>query len=281
MIYRILVRGTTCTNCTNTIEGHIKSYFPGFFRSIRLLLDQSQTSELRVDCEAENCEEILKAIEDIGFNAEIRKNGKEITQKAAFVYSKYFLQAIIIAVFALPLTFLSMFHLLPPIMMASGRLIELVISIISIPLMIYTGGDYFKNAWNELKAGSTTMDTLIVLGLSGSWIYSMLIILFPTLFPTMMMHVYFSAPLIILMIVKLGKGLTELAKYRVSKTIQSLEQVKNKFLPSTVSVRRQEGDNFVFYSMARQDVQEGDFIEVNPNERVPVDSVLETDSQCS
>jgi len=62
-------------------------------------------------------------------------------------------------------------------------------------------------AWKVLRAHAATMDTLIALGTGTAWLYSMLVVAFPALVPSLARHAYFETAAVIIALANLGQAL--------------------------------------------------------------------------
>jgi Cu+-exporting ATPase len=135
-------------------------------------------------------------------------------------------------------------------------------------VMYFAGRHYFSGAYQSLKAGSATMDTLIALGTGMAWLYSTVIVLFPALIPELARHVYFEASVIIIGMVNLGQALEQRARGKTSQAIRRLLDLQQK----TARVLR-DGEEI---DIPTAEVVIGDKVRVRPGEQIAVDGeVLE------
>ncbi|MBE7214257.1 heavy metal translocating P-type ATPase [Shewanella benthica] len=138
-----------------------------------------------------------------------------------------------------------------------------VMGIITFILLVTTGGHFYKGMWRALKARSTNMDTLIVLGTTTAWAYSMLVVIMPSWFPAETRHVYFEASVMILGLINLGHALELRAKGKTSEAVQRLIG-----LQSTTAIRLTDsGDEEVKIAQ----IQLGDKLRLQPGSRVALD----------
>ncbi|WP_415641149.1 heavy metal translocating P-type ATPase, partial [Shewanella violacea] len=138
-----------------------------------------------------------------------------------------------------------------------------VMGIITLILLVTTGGHFYKGMWRALKARSANMDTLIVLGTSTAWAYSMLVVIMPYWFPAETRHVYFEASVMILGLINLGHALELRAKGKTSEAVQRLIG-----LQSTTAIRLTDtGDEEVEIAQIRV----GDNLRLQPGSRVALD----------
>ena len=136
------------------------------------------------------------------------------------------------------------------------------------PVQFWAGWRFYKGAWANAKHLSTNMDTLIAVGTSAAYFYSVAAILFPGFFTAagQMPEIYFDTAAIIIGLILLGKFLEARAKGQTSEAIKKLMGMQAK----TARVIRdgQEMDVPV------EAVQIGDVILVRPGEKVPADGTV-------
>ncbi len=135
--------------------------------------------------------------------------------------------------------------------------------LLATPVWLWIGWDFHRNAFNALRHGSATMDTLVSLGSTASYFLSVAATIFPHLVSTM--TTYDSAALIITLI-SLGKYLEARAKRQAGDAIRKLAGLQAR----TAYVVRdgQECD------LPIEEVRVGDELKVRPGEKVPVDGVI-------
>ncbi|ROR98939.1 Cu+-exporting ATPase [Sinobacterium caligoides] len=103
-----------------------------------------------------------------------------------------------------------------------------VVSLLTAMVLYRAGGHFFRNALQQLRSGSTSMDTLIALGTSSAWLYSSLIVLSPESFPVAARHVYFEAAAMIIGLINLGQALELRARGQTSAALKKLIGIQPK-----------------------------------------------------
>jgi Cu+-exporting ATPase len=135
----------------------------------------------------------------------------------------------------------------------------------------WAGRRFYRAAWRAARHGGATMDTLVAVGTSAAWLYSVAVTLFPEWVHEAGLHpeTYFDSSTIILGLVLLGRWLEARAKTRASGAIRRLIglQATSALL---VGDRTAGGDRVV----ALEDVTPGDLLRVRAGETVPVDGVV-------
>ena len=136
------------------------------------------------------------------------------------------------------------------------------------PVQFWVGGQFYTTAWTALRHGTTTMNTLIAMGSSAAYLYSVLGVLFPGFFEHqgLGMPMYFDSAALIITLVLFGRLLEARAKGQTGAAIKALIGLQ----PKTARVQR--GGAEVDVPVA--DVVVGDLVVVRPGEKVPVDGVV-------
>ncbi|MCL9780781.1 cadmium-translocating P-type ATPase [Vibrio sp. S4M6] len=138
-----------------------------------------------------------------------------------------------------------------------------VIGILVLGILIGPGGHFYKGAWANLKHGSSSMDTLVAMGISTAWVYSMVVVLFPDVFPEAGRYVYFEAATFIVGLINLGHGLGLRARGKTSEAVKKLIGLQ----PKTARVIR-DGEEI---DLPIEEVKVGDKIRLRPGDKVSVD----------
>jgi len=155
----------------------------------------------------------------------------------------------------------------------SMRAIGWIELLLATPVVLWGGFPFFQRGWASIANRSLNMFTLIALGTGTAYIYSMIAVLFPGIFPpsfqTMpgVVPVYFEAASAITTLVLLGQVLELRARSRTSSAIRALLNLAPKF----ARLVRADGTEI---DVLAEHVQPGDTLRVRPGERVPVDGLV-------
>ena len=147
------------------------------------------------------------------------------------------------------------------------------------PVVLWGGWSFFERGWTSVVNRSLNMFTLIALGSGTAFLYSVVAVLFPQLFPATFrgtggaLPVYFEAAAAITTLVLLGQVLELRARSRTSAAIRSLLQLS----PKNARLVRADGTEL---DVPLEHIQVGDMLRVRPGEKVPVDGVV-TDGESS
>ncbi len=144
------------------------------------------------------------------------------------------------------------------------------LGLLTLAVMVLTGGHFYRNAWQNLRKGSATMDTLVALGTGTAWLYSMFVCLYPTFFPASSRHLYFESSAMIIGLINIGKMLEAKAKQRSSSALERLLDLT----PPTAKVVDELGER----DIPLQQVQKGMILRLQTGDRVSVDGIIEQGS---
>ena len=179
-------------------------------------------------------------------------------------------------VLAIPVFVLAMTADLLPGLLPEGlsmRTVQWIEFLLATPVVLWGGWPFFVRAWQSVKTWNLNMFTLIGLGVSVAWVYSMVALLFPQVFPPIMqmkggtVHVYFEAAAVITALVLLGQVLELRARSRTNAAIQMLLGLA----PNTARIVRDDGTE---EDIPLEEVQPGDVLRVRPGEKIPVDGTV-------
>jgi Cu2+-exporting ATPase len=149
---------------------------------------------------------------------------------------------------------------------------NVIMWILSTPVIFLWGRDFYVNAWNQAKRRSIGMDTLVALSAGVAYLFSV----FNTLFPDFWMkrgvhpHVYFEAAAVIVTFILLGRFLEEKAKAGTSYAIKKLIGLQ----PKTVTVLNREGDKIAYTQIPVGKITAGATVLAKPGERIAADGFV-------
>ena len=181
------------------------------------------------------------------------------------------------AILTLPLVLIDMRHLIP-----GGRLLEALATaktyawlelILATPVVLWAGWPFYVRAVQSVINRSLNMFTLIGLGVSVAYLYSLIGVLFPRLFPAAMrmaegtVMVYFEAAGVIVVLILLGQVLELRARSRTGAAIKALLGLAPK-------TARKIGADANESDIPLEQVMKGDRLRVRPGEKIPVDGVV-------
>jgi Cu+-exporting ATPase len=178
------------------------------------------------------------------------------------------------AALTLPVFVLAMAHLIPAlsheswVMSDASRWIQFVLST---PVVLWAGWPFFRRGWRSIVTRHLNMFTLIAIGIGTAFIYSVIAILAPDIFPPAMrphgkVDIYFEAAAVIVVLVLLGQVLELRARSRTGSAIKALLNLA----PPVARRVGKNGDE----EIPLEHVHVGDLLRVRPGDKVPVDGVV-------
>lgn len=261
--YQFSLTQITCASCIAPLEKNLQA-LPGIqsahINFATRILQISLAPSISPD-------QVREVIEKLGYGATLIETHQstQMTHEHTDQMHEHKLKkkTWVAGIIAIPLFILSMFDLLPPLNSAVGNWTQFLIGLLTLFVLIYSGGHFFKGALHTKKP---TMDTLIALGTGMAWLYSMIVILFHPFLPPMAHHVYFEAAVVIIALVDLGQLLETRASRNSSEAIQKLIHLQPK---TARLIKNQEEIDIPIASL-----QVGDLIRVRPGEQIPVDGIV-------
>jgi Cu+-exporting ATPase len=185
------------------------------------------------------------------------------------------------AVLTLPLLAVMVSDVLPghPLQHLLGPLLGWIELILATPIVLWGGWPFFERGWASIVHRSLNMFTLIAIGSGAAYLYSVVAVLAPGLFPATFrdasgnLGLYFEAAAVITVLVLLGQVLELRARSRTSGAIQALLGLAPK-TARRISADGSDAD------VPLSEVVIGDLLRIRPGEKVPVDGLV-TDGRSS
>ena len=177
---------------------------------------------------------------------------------------------------ALPVFIIAMIADLVPQLLPeflSMRSVQWIEFMLATPVVLWGGWPFFVRGWQSVVTWNLNMFTLIGLGVSVAWVFSVVALMFPQFFPAVMQHeggtvpVYFEAAAVIIALVLLGQVLELRARSRTNAAIQMLLSLA----PNTARIIKDDGTE---EDIPLEYVLVGDTLRVRPGEKIPVDGVV-------
>lgn len=143
--------------------------------------------------------------------------------------------------------------------------------ILSIPVVFYATWMFFERAYRSIKTFNFNMFTLIGIGAGAAWIFSLIGLLFPNIFPEQftddgVVHVYFEAATVILTLVLLGQVLEARAHGKTNSAIKSLLELAPNQATKIIDGKEK--------LVSIHTIQKEDLLRVRPGEKIPVDGKI-------
>jgi Cu+-exporting ATPase len=251
------VSGMTCASCVARVEEALSSV-PGVISANVNLASEKATVEY---LEGTGLADMRRAVKDAGYELGPEAQALEDVTTAAQREIRFIRNRFIIATI---LTASIMAFSWGPSFVGKSYLLWALAT----PVQFWAGLRFYRGAWGALKHKTSDMNTLIAVGTSVAYFYSMVVVLFPSLFVTGVVepHLYFHTSAAIITLILLGRFLEARAKGQTSTAIKKLIGMQ----PKTALVIS-EGEQ---RETPVEEVQVGDLILVRPGDRVPVDGIV-------
>ncbi len=261
----IPIQGMNCASCVQTIEKALQGTSGVVKVAVNLATEKARVEyvPMLTDLPA-----LKKVIESAGYSvlemtSEEEDFEKVFREKEYHNLKRRFLFSLIISI----IVFLGSMEWIPGI---PGILRNYyILWILTTPVQFWAGWQFYHSAWGAFKHKNANMNTLIVVGTSAAYFYSVAAILFPSFFRSggIEPKVYFDTSAIIITLILLGRVLEARAKGQTSEAIKRLIGLQ----PKTARVIR-EGKEI---DIPVKEVSVGDVVVVRPGERIPVDGMVQ------
>ncbi len=251
------IAGMTCASCANRVEAALKTVPGVVYASVNLASEKATIEYV----DGTTAEDLRRAVEDAGYRlGEESETIEDVTAASERETRKLrdrFIFSLVLAAAIMILMFTADFAGKPWVLLA-----------LATPVQFWAGARFYRGAWSALLHKTADMNTLIAVGTSAAYFYSLTAVVAPGLFTSsgLDIHLYFDTSAMIIALILLGRYLEAKAKGRASNAIKKLIGLQ----PRTALVEREGEDQLV----PVEDVQIGDLVLVRPGERVPVDGII-------
>ena len=265
----LAIEGMTCASCVGRVERALRAV-PGVTSAAVNLATERATVTGSADAAL-----LVKAVEDAGYDArpalrslsDPQADARKADEQAHLKRDLILAAALSLPVFALEMGA----HLFAPVHdlimgtigMQGSWLLQFVLTTL---VLIGPGRRFYAKGYPALLRAAPDMNSLVAVGTSAAYGYSLVATFAPGLLPPGTVNVYFEAAAVIVTLILLGRFLESRAKGRTSGAIRRLIGLQAK----TALVRR----NGQTAQVPIAEVRPGDVVEVRPGERVPVDGVV-------
>lgn len=190
-------------------------------------------------------------------------------------YKDLLMKMKIAVLFTLPIfaiAMLEMVHNNPLVQLMNATQWNGVQLLLSLPVVFYAGWMFFVRAWKSIITWNLNMFTLIGIGTGVAFLFSVVGMFFPNIFPSEFktphgtVHLYFEATTVILTLVLLGQLLEARAHSQTSGAIKELL----KLAPTEATLVKDGKDTVI----SIHDIKKGDLLRVKPGDKIPVDGKI-------
>ncbi len=252
------VKGMTCASCALSLESYLKSQEGIKEVSVNF---PNESVYVEFDDSIANLSLIKKAASDIGYEV-VTDNESDKQAEYSDRLKKLRFKLLISVLLTLPVFIISMFF------KNSLPLENYILLLLSIPVLFWSGAEFYVNAWKKARHLTTNMDTLVALSTGTAFLFS----LFNTIYPGYLSglglepHVYYESATVIITLILLGRYLEERAKFKTTGAIKKLMGMQ----PKLVEVIRYG----VTGNIPVEEVKKGEIIIAKPGSRIPLDGYV-------
>lgn len=253
------VSGMHCAACAGKVESVLNS-LDGVKEAVANFA--SREASVEYDPDVITPEQMRDAVQRYGYTLHIEMSEEELDRmreaemrkvKRNVTFSAVLTAVILIVSFA--------FH-------HGGTAVNVLLWCLATPVVVIGGRQFYVNAWQRLRQGSSDMDTLVALSSGIAYLFSVFNTLFPEVWLRhgLMPHVYFDAAACIITFILIGRMMEERAKQRTAVSIKNLIGLQPKstivVLPDGTQVEK-----------SISDITIGDILLARPGEKIAVDGI--------
>ncbi len=273
------IGGMTCASCVKSIENTV-SKLKGI-ESVTVNLATEQAT-IKYDPKSLQPRKIVEAIEEIGYTAtlgaeevdeerlariaEINKWKRKFWISLAFTIPVFVLSMIVIEPFRSMLPTIAA-TLEEPKIFPRVKWLDILLLVLTTPVQLGIGWTFYEGMYKSVRHGSFNMDSLIAIGTSAAYFYSIFSTFYPFFNPAFTGEVFYETAALLITFVVLGRLLEAKAKGKTSEAIRKLMNLQ----PKTATIIAEDGTE---KTIPAELVEVGDILLVRPGERVPTDGVV-------
>ncbi|KAA9327679.1 copper-translocating P-type ATPase [Hymenobacter busanensis] len=268
------IEGMTCASCASFVERSL-SRTPGVQNALVNLATEKATVQYLPDqvTPAAIKEAVVKAgygVTERAPDTSAADRQADLDAQKARAYRQLKRRFAVAAGLALVIMPLSMLMLWPALLeRVNVSWLNYALLLLTLPVLLYSGREFYVSAWNGLRHRAANMDTLIAVGTGAAFLYSLAATVVPGYFHRrgIMPEVYYDTTATIIALILLGKVLELRAKTQTSAAMKSLLGLQAK----TARVVRPGGQEM---DVPLAQLQLGDTVVVRPGEKVATDGVV-------
>ncbi len=265
------IKGMTCASCVKRVQDALSSINGVLSATVNLATERAVVEYIPTQVGMRELKEVVK---DAGYEVMEVREDEDIVEKEKkereAEYRKLRQKLITGVTLTIPLFLLVYWNKLglSSIIQIPRQLNFLIQLLMETPVQFWVGWQFYTGAIAAARHNTTNMNTLIAVGTSAAYIYSVTATFFPSIFEIKgySAEVYFDTAAAIIVLILLGRLLEARAKGQTSEAIKKLIGLQAK----TARVIR-EGQEI---DIPVDEVEIGDIVVVRPGEKIPVDGVI-------
>ena len=267
------VEGMTCVNCSNQIERQLLKQAGVVDARVNLTTTRASVSYLP---DILNPEGISNVIRSAGYKPRPLAAGYDTVDDRERVARKAEVEGLkrsvtLAAAFTIPLVVISMGGMIPGLgdwmlVLLDKRTWMTFELLLAAPVLLWAGRRFFVYGWAETRHLAPGMNSLVMLGANAAFLYSVLALSLPWIFPTGTANTYFEAVGVIITLILVGRLLEAISRGQTSEAIRKLLQLQ----PDTAFVTRDGKER----EITIDEIVLGDLVMVRPGARIPIDGSI-------
>lgn len=264
--HTLRLSGMHCASCAGTIAGALRQVVGVLTADVQFATATATVTSLPGVTPAE----LRQAVKAVGYEASDLEAGRdqvdqERTARQAEIAALR-RQWLISLVFSIPVFFGSMAMFFPWV--PAWLQHPLVLFALATPVQWWVGWPFYQGLWASLKHRTADMNTLIALGTSAAYGYSVAVTFFPATFMRLGLgtHVYYDTATMIITLIMFGRFLEARARGATSEAIHKLMGLRARYARILRGGREHE--------VPVDEVVVGDLLRVKPGDKVPVDGII-------
>jgi len=271
------IQGMTCASCVNKVEKALRSAKGVLQVNVNLATERASIEFIP---EMVSIRDLKKVVKDIGYQVlDVRVGDstlreEDIVEKERLVreaeLSRLKLKFIIGALLLAPILFLMYgASFLEKRIGLSHQANFFLQFLLATPVQFWAGLQFYVGFWKATKNKTSDMNTLIAVGTSAAYLYSLIVTFVPhwIMVRGLEMMVYYDTSAAIIVLILLGRFFEARAKGKTSEAIKKLIGLQ----PKTARVIRDGHE----VDIPVEEVTPGDIVVVRPGEKIPVDGMIE------
>jgi Cu+-exporting ATPase len=267
----IPIKGMTCASCVKRVQDALASLDGVLSVSVNLATEKAT---LEYSPSQAGMREFRNTLRDIGYDMVEVEQGEDIVEKEKKErekeYSKLKSKVILGACLTIPVFLLVFWDKtgLSSLIDIPKQTNFILQFLIQTPVQFWVGWQFYTGAISAARHKTTNMNTLIALGTSAAYMYSVAATFVPSIFEIKgySAHVYFDTAATIIVLILLGRLFEARAKGKTSEAIKKLAGLQSK----TARILRNGEEK----DIPIEEVEIGDLILVRPGEKIPVDGII-------
>jgi Cu+-exporting ATPase len=263
------IQGMTCASCVNKVEKALNSLKGVVQASVNFATERASVEYIP---EEVSIRDLKKVVEEAGYQVlEVKEEDiveKERLAREAELYQLK-LKFILGAIFLAPILFLMYGASFFEKWIGLSKEVNFFLQfLLATPVQFWAGWQFYVGFWKATKHKTSDMNTLIAVGTSAAYLYSLIVTFAPhrIMVKGLMLDVYFDTSAAIIVLILLGRFLEARAKGKTSEAIKKLIGLQ----PKAARVVRNGSE----VDIPVEEVSIGDIVVVRPGEKIPVDGIV-------